>query len=72
MFVRTNKHTCASGSAVEHLLAKEGVAGSIPVSRLEKRRIGQRPVLLFCEHECSFYSINRKKYRFSSNCDNKV
>lgn len=26
--------TCASGSAVEHLLAKEGVAGSIPVSRL--------------------------------------
>ncbi len=25
---------CASGSAVEHLLAKEGVAGSIPVSRL--------------------------------------
>ena len=24
---------CASGSAVEHLLAKEGVAGSIPVSR---------------------------------------
>ena len=25
--------TCASGSAVEHLLAKEGVAGSIPVSR---------------------------------------
>ena len=25
--------TCASGSVVEHLLAKEGVAGSIPVSR---------------------------------------
>ena len=24
---------CASGSAVEHLLAKEGVAGSLPVSR---------------------------------------
>ena len=24
---------CASGSAVEHLLAKERVAGSIPVSR---------------------------------------
>ena len=32
LFVRENK-TCASGSAVEHLLAKEGVAGSIPVSR---------------------------------------
>ena len=29
---------CASGSAVEHLLAKEGVAGSIPVSRLKKER----------------------------------
>ena len=27
---------CASGSAVEHLLAKEGVAGSIPVSRSKK------------------------------------
>ena len=27
----------ASGSAVEHLLAKEGVAGSIPVSRSEKK-----------------------------------
>ena len=32
--VRNNTyHLCASGSAVEHLLAKEGVAGSIPVSR---------------------------------------
>ena len=28
-----NNGKCASGSAVEHLLAKEGVAGSIPVSR---------------------------------------
>ena len=35
LFVRENK-TCASGSAVEHLLAKEGVAGSIPVSRFQK------------------------------------
>ena len=33
---------CASGSVVEHLLAKEGVAGSIPVSRLEKRTIPNR------------------------------
>ena len=33
----------ASGSAVEHLLAKEGVAGSIPVSRSEqKERISTR------------------------------
>ena len=31
-----NNGKCASGSAVEHLLAKEGVAGSIPVSRLKK------------------------------------
>ena len=30
--------TCASGSAVEHLLAKEGVAGSIPVSRLSNKK----------------------------------
>ena len=29
-------YVCASGSAVEHLLAKEGVAGSIPVSRSER------------------------------------
>ena len=28
---------CASGSAVEHLLAKEGVAGSIPVSRSHEK-----------------------------------
>ena len=35
-------HSCqtdirASGSAVEHLLAKEGVAGSIPVSRSNRK-----------------------------------
>ena len=30
--------TCASGSAVEHLLAKEGVAGSIPVSRSHEKK----------------------------------
>ena len=29
---------CASGSAVEHHLAKVGVAGSIPVSRSNKKR----------------------------------
>ena len=33
----TEKNKCASGSAVEHLLAKEGVAGSIPVSRSPKK-----------------------------------
>ena len=31
--LRERHKKCASGSAVEHLLAKEGVAGSIPVSR---------------------------------------
>ncbi len=36
--VRNNK--CASGSAVEHHLAKVGVAGSIPVSRSFKRDAG--------------------------------
>ena len=36
--VSTVVRICASGSAVEHLLAKEGVAGSIPVSRLNKKR----------------------------------
>ncbi len=33
IFCSEQSGTCASGSAVEHLLAKEGVAGSIPVSR---------------------------------------
>ena len=33
---------CVSGSVVEHLLAKEGVAGSTPVSRSKK----ESPILL--------------------------
>ena len=34
IFLACDAHVqCASGSVVEHLLAKEGVAGSIPVSR---------------------------------------
>ena len=34
MFLACDAHVqCASGSVVEHLLAKEGAAGSIPVSR---------------------------------------
>ena len=37
---------CASGSAVEHLLAKEGVAGSIPVSRSENKN-GTKVLFLF-------------------------
>ena len=41
---------CASGSVVEHLLAKEGVAGSIPVSRSQENKTGYPngyPVLFF-------------------------
>ena len=35
IFLACDAHVqCASGSVVEHLLAKEGAAGSIPVSRL--------------------------------------
>ena len=42
----------ASGSVVEHLLAKEGVAGSIPVSRFYfLRGIQWIPLLLFCSHD---------------------
>ena len=34
IFLACDAHVqCASGSVVEHLLAKEGVAGSLPVSR---------------------------------------
>ena len=43
---------CASGSVVEHLLAKEGVAGSIPVSRSQENKTGYPngyPVLFFFE-----------------------
>ena len=47
--------TCASGSAVEHLLAKEGVAGSIPVSRSwnkEREHPMDVPFLCFEAHPC--------------------
>ena len=44
---------CASGSVVVHLLAKEGVAGSIPVSRFYfLRGIQWIPLLLFCSATC--------------------
>ena len=33
IFLACETQQCASGSVVEHLLAKEGAAGSIPVSR---------------------------------------
>ena len=39
---------CGNSSVVEHLLAKEGVAGSIPVSRLKKERY-QIGIVLFFE-----------------------
>lgn len=52
LFVRRkNILTCASGSAVEHLLAKEGVAGSIPVSRSKKQRMSQNGAsVVFYKH----------------------
>ena len=40
--------TCASGSVVEHLLAKEGVAGSIPVSRSSVKNRIFDSVLFLC------------------------
>ena len=48
---------CASGSAVEHLLAKEGVAGSIPVSRFFVLQYVNNfsNKILFCEY-ISLYS----------------
>ena len=48
---------CASGSVVEHLLAKERVAGSIPVSRLEKIRDIERYLLFFSSTSCARSSI---------------
>ncbi len=45
--VSTVVRICASGSAVEHLLAKEGVAGSIPVSRSERKRTISIDIVLF-------------------------
>ena len=39
----TDKNTCASGSGVEYNLAKVGVAGSNPVSRLS----GYRKISVF-------------------------
>ncbi len=38
--VAESDRQCASGSAVEHHLAKVGVAGSIPVSRSEESPFG--------------------------------
>ena len=49
--------TCASGSAVEHLLAKEGVAGSIPVSRSEDSLVR----ILFCYRNQKQLIMNRTK-----------
>ena len=41
IFLACDAHVqCASGSVVEHLLAKEGVAGSIPVSRSVRQQKG--------------------------------
>ena len=47
----TEVNKCASGSAVEHHLAKVGAAGSIPVSRSQNKRTSNRMSFLFCECE---------------------
>ena len=44
---------CASGSAVEHLLAKEGVAGSIPVSRFYFIAEAESAASAFCANKQS-------------------
>ena len=50
IFLACDAHVqCASGSVVEHLLAKEGVAGSIPVSRFfNAKKQHPKRVLFFC------------------------
>ena len=45
--VAESDRQCASGSAVEHHLAKVGVAGSIPVSRSEESPFGDSFFLFF-------------------------
>ena len=47
---------CASGSAVEHLLAKEGVAGSIPVSRFFNNRLKIRRLFFLCVFNLQLFS----------------
>ena len=50
IFLACDAHVqCASGSVVEHLLAKEGAAGSIPVSRFfNAKKQHPKRVLFFC------------------------
>ena len=53
IFLTCDAHVqCASGSVVEHLLAKEGVAGSIPVSRFfNAKKQHPKRVLFFALNE---------------------
>ena len=53
MFLACDAHVqCASGSVVEHLLAKEGAAGSIPVSRFfNAKKQHPKRVLFFALNE---------------------
>ncbi len=59
MMVFVLKNKCASGSAVEHHLAKVGVAGSIPVSRSEKpnRLITGGSVFSFLLKKCILLNV---------------
>ena len=53
IFLACDAHVqCASGSVVEHLLAKEGAAGSIPVSRFfNAKKQHPKSVLFFALNE---------------------
>ena len=53
IFLTCDAHVqCASGSVVEHLLAKEGAAGSIPVSRFfNAKKQHPKRVLFFALNE---------------------
>ena len=53
IFLACDAHVqCASGSVVEHLLAKEGAAGSIPVSRFfNAKKQHPKRVLFFALNE---------------------
>ena len=57
IFLACDAHVqCASGSVVEHLLAKEGAAGSIPVSRFFfcNKKGTLTGALFFCKIEPEF------------------
>ena len=56
---------CASGSAVEHLLAKERVAGSIPVSRFRvKQKDIQKDILFVLSRHIRASKVRTSTFHF--------